>query len=124
MTIRRPLSVMIAVTWLALATPVAADCDMIRSVDDALADGSIVFVGDVASLDGSDATFAVREVWSGDVRPSVTGRKPFGAETRGCPGRGAAGYAGGTAIRWHRHADRRVHRHLLVRVPSQIQLTR
>lgn len=72
MTIRRPLSVMIAATWLALATPVAADCDMTRSVDDALADGSVVFVGDVASLDGSDATFAVREVWSGDVGPAVT----------------------------------------------------
>ena len=70
--IRLPLFVLVAMAWLALTAPVAADCDMARSVDDALADGSVVFVGEVTDLVGSRATFAVREVWSGEVGPTIT----------------------------------------------------
>ncbi len=72
MKIRLPQSVLLAMAWLALAVPVAADCDMARSVDDALADGSLVFVGEATDVQGPRATFAVREVWSGEVGPTVT----------------------------------------------------
>ncbi|HEX7197239.1 MAG TPA: hypothetical protein VF364_10470 [Candidatus Limnocylindria bacterium] len=74
MTIRHLVPAVLALGALVAPVPVAADCDLSGTVDEAIAAKRIVFVGDVADLDGSAATFAVREVWSGDVGPTVTVR--------------------------------------------------
>ena len=61
----------ITVTWLVTAAPVAADCQPAGPVQEALPAAPIAFVGSVAAVDGPVATFAVREVWAGEVPDTV-----------------------------------------------------
>ena len=59
------------VVWILAASPVAADCQPAGPVEDALPTAPVAFVGVVTALDGPVATFAVREVWAGDVPSTV-----------------------------------------------------
>ena len=68
MLTRRLLSVALALPWLLLlAAPAGADCQMAGSVAEELARVRVAFVGTVAAVNGSTATFDVAEVWKGDV---------------------------------------------------------
>jgi hypothetical protein len=69
--IRRILPLSISLAWLVGAAPVAADCQPAGPIEDALAAAPIAFVGTAASVDGPVATFAVREVWAGEVPDTV-----------------------------------------------------
>lgn len=64
-----PLALTLA--WLAIAGPVAADCEMAPPLPDALDEAPVAFVGSVAALRGPAATFAVSEVWAGELGPVV-----------------------------------------------------
>ena len=57
--------------WLVAAGPVAADCQPAGPVQEALPTAPIAFVGTAASVEGPVATFAVREVWAGEVPDTV-----------------------------------------------------
>jgi hypothetical protein len=61
----------VAMTWLAGAAPVGADCQPAGPVQEALPAAPIAFVGVAASVEGPVATFAVREVWAGEVPDMV-----------------------------------------------------
>jgi hypothetical protein len=53
------------------AAPVAADCQPAGPVQEALPAAPIAFVGTATSVEGPVATFAVREVWAGEVPDTV-----------------------------------------------------
>lgn len=57
--------------WVAAAAPAAADCQPAGLIEEALPAAPIAFIGVVTELDGPVATFAVREVWAGDVPDEV-----------------------------------------------------
>lgn len=69
----RPRFVPLALTlaWLAIAGPVAADCEMAPPLPDALDEAPVAFVGSVAALRGPAATFTISEVWAGELGPVV-----------------------------------------------------
>jgi len=71
MPIRRLLIVTVAITWLGLAPPAAADCEPAGPVADALRTASVAFVGTVVAVEGPAARFAVAEVWAGEVGAEV-----------------------------------------------------
>ncbi len=75
--------------WLVAAAPVAADCDPAAPLEEVLPKADVAFVGTVTASEGPVATFAVREVWAGNVADTVAVRGFF--EVLG--GRGAAGEA-------------------------------
>jgi hypothetical protein len=60
--------------WLTAAGPAAADCEPAGPIEEALPAAPVAFVGTVAALDGPIATFAVSEVWAGEVADVVTVR--------------------------------------------------
>ena len=80
--IRRLLPAILALSALAVATPAAADCDMAGPLEAELLTAEVAFVGEVTLITGSAATFAVREVWSGNVADSAEVRG-LGDEGRG-----------------------------------------
>jgi len=53
------------------SAPVAADCQPAESIERVLPKADVAFVGTVTALEGPVATFAVREVWAGDVADTV-----------------------------------------------------
>lgn len=67
MQTRRLLPVALALPWLLVAAPAFADCQMAGSVAEELARVRVAFVGTVTEVNGSTATFAVAEVWKGEV---------------------------------------------------------
>ena len=71
MLTRRLRPALLALPWLLLAAPVAADCQMAGPLAEELPRAPVAFVGEVTAVNGSTATFAVREVWKGEVGPSV-----------------------------------------------------
>ena len=77
------------VGWLLAAPRVAADCEPAGPLEQVLPKADVAFVGTVTALDGPIATFAVREVWAGEVADTVSVRGFFEAPG----GRGAAGEA-------------------------------
>ena len=68
---RRILPLGISVIWLVAAAPVAADCQPAGPIQEALPTAPIAFVGTAAAVEGPVATFAVREVWAGEVPDRV-----------------------------------------------------
>jgi hypothetical protein len=71
MPIRRLLIVTIAISWLCLAPPAAADCEPAGPVEEALRTAPVAFVGTVVAMEGPAARFAVAEIWAGEVGPEV-----------------------------------------------------
>ena len=71
MPIRRLIIVTIAISWLGLAPPAAADCEPAGPVAEALRTAPVAFVGTVVATEGLAARFAVAEVWAGEVGPEV-----------------------------------------------------
>jgi hypothetical protein len=71
MPIRRLLIAALAISWLGLAPPAAADCEPAGPVADALRTAPVAFVGTVVAVDGPAARFAVAEVWAGEVGAEV-----------------------------------------------------
>ena len=69
--IRRLLSPLLAISALTLVAPAAADCNMAGPLADVLGSAEVTFVGEVTTVTGSAATFAVREIWFGNVADSV-----------------------------------------------------
>jgi hypothetical protein len=67
----RILPLGISMIWLVAAPPVAADCQPAGSIQEALPAARIAFVGTVAAVEGPVASFAVREVWAGEVPNTV-----------------------------------------------------
>lgn len=67
MNIHRSIFLLIGVSWIALASPVVADCDPAGRPADVLPDAEVAFVGDVVEVRGSVAQISVREVWAGNV---------------------------------------------------------
>ena len=67
----RILPLAIGVIWLVAAAPVAADCEPAGPAQEALPTAPIAFIGTAASVEGPVATFAVREVWAGEVPDTV-----------------------------------------------------
>lgn len=63
----RPPHLLLALAATAFAWPVAADCQSAGPIEEALPVAPIAFVGTVTALNGPIATFAVSEVWAGDV---------------------------------------------------------
>ena len=61
----------IAVVLGLIAGPVAADCQPTGPIQEALPTAPIAFVGTAASVEGPVATFAVLEVWAGEVPDTV-----------------------------------------------------
>lgn len=53
--------------WLAAAAPAVADCDPAGPPAAVLGEAPVAFVGLVTGVEGGIATFAVSEVWAGDV---------------------------------------------------------
>lgn len=63
----RPLPLVLALAATSFAWPVAADCQPAGPIEQALPAAPVAFVGTVTALNGPIATFAVGEVWAGDV---------------------------------------------------------
>ena len=69
---RRTLAtITFAFAWVAVAAPVAADCELAPPLPQALEQARVAFVGSVTALRGPAATFAVSEVWAGQLGPVV-----------------------------------------------------
>jgi hypothetical protein len=68
---RLTLPAILCLASLALAGPVAADCEPAGPLEAVLPDAPVVFVGTVSTVDGGSARFAVEEVWAGAVGPDV-----------------------------------------------------
>lgn len=71
------LAIGLLAIWLVGAAPVAADCEPAAPLEQVLPKADVAFVGTVTTFEGSVATFAVREVWAGDVADSVSVRGFF-----------------------------------------------
>lgn len=67
----RHLPFLLAGAAMAFAWPVAADCELAGPIEEALPAAPIAFVGTVTRAAGPIATFAVTEVWAGDVGATV-----------------------------------------------------
>jgi hypothetical protein len=80
--IRLLLSTLLALPALAVVTPASADCDMAGPLEEELQTAEVAFVGEVTSITGARAMFAVREIWSGNIADSVEVRG-LGDEGRG-----------------------------------------
>lgn len=61
----------LAIAWLSLAPPVAADCEPAGPVAEALRAAPVAFVGTVVAVEGPAARFAVAEIWAGEVGAQV-----------------------------------------------------
>ena len=77
MALRITLVVACSVAWFALVSPATGDCQLAGPIEEALPAAPVAFVGTVTEVDGPIATFAVSEVWAGDVGDVVTVRGLF-----------------------------------------------
>ena len=71
MTVRTLISIVLMLAWLATAAVVAADCEPAGPLDQVLPAAQVAFVGTVVATQGPVASFAVREVWAGEIGASV-----------------------------------------------------
>jgi len=77
-TRRLPPIAIVALTALLLSSgPVVADCQPSGPLERVLPKADVAFVGTVTALEGPVATFAVREVWAGNVADTVVVRGLF-----------------------------------------------
>lgn len=77
MLIRTLVFSALLLAWLAFAAPAHADCERPGPIDAMLPEAPVAFVGTVVALEGPVATFAVEEVWAGEVGDSVEVRGLF-----------------------------------------------
>ena len=77
MTLRITFVVACSLAWFVLVSPATADCQPAGPIEEALPAAPVIFVGTVTEVDGPIATFAVSEVWAGEVGDFVTVRGLF-----------------------------------------------
>jgi hypothetical protein len=71
MNLRHALPLVLALALVAIAGPVAADCQPAGPPAEVLPTAEVAFVGEVVDTDGPRARFAVSEVWAGQVADVV-----------------------------------------------------
>jgi hypothetical protein len=77
-TRRLPPIAIVTLTALLLSSgPALADCQPAAPIEQVLPKADVAFVGTVTTLEGPVATFAVREVWAGEVADTVVVRDLF-----------------------------------------------
>ena len=68
---RRALVGLSAAAWLLAPSSVLADCEPAGPIEQVLPTAPVAFVGTVVATEGPVATFAVTEVWAGEVGASI-----------------------------------------------------